>query len=106
MGFPARKSDGNTMHKTVKLCKSRVEFFLQSNDIRGVFLPVQPLFQRGWDLGVGQFEEPLEGSFWFVFVDPAFSLPGLAFTDTLEVGIEKVIEDRVDGLQSGEGLVP
>jgi hypothetical protein len=59
--------------------------------------------QRGQDLGVWQFEDSLEGGFGFAFVDPAFSLPDLAFADTPEVGVEKVavgIEDRADGLQS------
>jgi hypothetical protein len=39
----------------------------------------QPLFERRGDLDVGQFEDPLEGGFGFAFVDPAFSLPNLAF---------------------------
>jgi hypothetical protein len=92
------------MNKMVKMFKSRIQLFLESDDVQGIFLFDEPLFEREGNLGVWKFEDPLERGFGFRFIDPAFFLPDLAFVNTLEVGVEKVVEgveNRVDGFQGG-----
>jgi hypothetical protein len=47
--------------------------------------------------------------FWALFHRRAVFLSDLPFVDTFEAGVEKVvqgIENRANGLQGGEGLVP
>jgi hypothetical protein len=69
----------------------------------------EPLFQSRGDFVVRMFEDPQEGGFGIFFIDAPFFLSDLPFVDTFEVGVEKVvqgIENRVNGLQGGEGLVP
>jgi hypothetical protein len=54
------------MNKAVKFFKSRVQLFLEHDNVQGLFLFDEPLFERQGDLGIRLFENPLEGGFSFL----------------------------------------
>ena len=96
------------MHKTVKFFKSRIQLFLECNDVQGLFLLDEPLFAEQRDSGVRLFADSLERGFRRLLIDMPFFLTHLLVVDTREVGGEEVvpgIEEGVAGIQRGEGLI-
>jgi hypothetical protein len=68
----------------------------------------EPEFEYQRDISFRLFKNTLERGFGLFLVDSPFFLAHLEFVDTLEVGVEEVVErveGSVDGLESGQSLV-
>jgi hypothetical protein len=89
------------MSQSVKMIKSRIEGFLESDNIQRILLFPQGPFEVLRN--IRPFHNALERSFQLLLVDPFFLLPHLELVDTLHIRVEKVHQGVKDGIDGGEG---